>query len=99
MLQELRTSRGDSRDLAGILAALDSHSIDAEVKGPMLRLKPAQRAILADKVADAANLVAGAIVIGFFIGEPRASVRLLVAGIALWTTALVIAIIVLEKDA
>ena len=50
--------------------------------------------MLADKVADIANLVAGAIVIGAFLGEPGASARLLLAGVALWTAAMAFALII-----
>ena len=50
----------------------------------MLRLKPIQRAILAAKLPDLANLVMAAITIGFLLGEPRASAGLVVAGFAVW---------------
>ncbi len=48
----------------------------------MLRLKPRQRTILADKLPDLANLVMAAIAIGFLLGEPRASAGLVMAGFA-----------------
>ncbi len=62
----------------------------------MLRLKPEQRAVLADKVPDVVNIIAGAIVIGFFVGEPRFSSAVLVAGIAFWAAALAFAVIIAE---
>ena len=65
-------------------------------KTTMLRLKPEQRAVLADKVPEAVNIVAGAVVIGFFLGDPRASGTLLVAGIAVWAAALAFAVKIAE---
>ena len=58
----------------------------------MLRLKPRQREFLADKLLDGVNLVGGAFVAAYFLGEPRGSARLLLGGIALWIAALVVAI-------
>ena len=62
----------------------------------MLRLKPQQRAVLTDKVPDMANIVAGAIVIAFSIGETRVSWQLLSVGIAFWAAALAFAVIIAE---
>jgi hypothetical protein len=62
----------------------------------MLRLKPRQRAVLADKVPDMANIVAGAIVIGFAIGDPRASWPLLMAGLGFWAGALLFVLFIAE---
>lgn len=60
----------------------------------MLGLNSRQRAVLADKVPEMANLVTAAIVIGFALGEPRASWPVLLAAIALWGGALIFAIII-----
>jgi hypothetical protein len=64
----------------------------------MLRLTPRQRTVLADTVPDGANIVAGALVIGFFLGEPRASWTLLAAGIAVWGAALAFAVMMTEHQ-
>ena len=63
----------------------------------MLRWTPRQRAVLADKVPDMANIVAGAIVIGFAIGDPEAPWPALVIGIAIWAGALIFAVSVAEE--
>jgi hypothetical protein len=63
----------------------------------MLRLKSQQRSILANKVPEMANIVAGAIVIGFAVGEPRVTWPVLLAGIALWAGALLFAVMILEE--
>jgi hypothetical protein len=62
----------------------------------MLRLRQRQRDVLADKVPGMANLITGAIVIGFSLGEPRASWPVLVAAAALWAGALIFAVIIAE---
>lgn len=69
--------------------------IAAAVK-TMLRLKPAQRGVVVDKLPDMASIVAGAIVIGFAIGDPRASWPLLMAGLGLWAGALVFVLSIAE---
>ena len=55
-----------------------------------------QRAVLTDKVPDMANIVAGAIVIGFAIGDPRASWPLLMAGLGFWAGALLLVLSIAE---
>ena len=62
----------------------------------MLRLRQRQRDVLADKVPDMANIVAGAIVIGFAIGDPRASWPVLMAGLAFWGAALLFVLLIAE---
>ena len=76
---------------AGTLLALNVAAVRT-----MLRLKPAQRAVLVDKLPDMANIVAGAIVIGFAIGDPRASWPLLMTGLGLWAGALVFVLSIAE---
>jgi hypothetical protein len=47
--------------------------------------------MLADKVGDIANLISAAVVIGFLVGEQRTSALLVVAVIALWLAAMLVA--------
>ena len=49
----------------------------------MLRLTRSQRALLADKLLDAANVAAGALLFGQFLAD-RFSFVLAIAGICLW---------------
>ncbi len=58
----------------------------------MLRLKPRQREILTAKVPGLVNLVPGAIVIAFLIGQPGASLPVFVGSLALWIAGLVVAL-------
>ena len=58
--------------------------------------QPEQRAVLADKVPDLVNIITGAMVIGFFVGEPRFSSGLLIAGIVFWGAALAFAVTIAE---
>lgn len=51
----------------------------------MLRLNPRQRAVIVEKLPDLANLAAGILVLGQFVGEELASVWRMVVGAALWT--------------
>lgn len=51
----------------------------------MLRLNPRQRGVIVEKLPDLANLAAGVLVLGQFVGEDPASVWLIIAGAALWT--------------
>jgi hypothetical protein len=50
----------------------------------MLELKPRQREVLIDKLPDVANLAAGALVFGQFIGGQAFSPSAALSGIALW---------------
>jgi hypothetical protein len=63
----------------------------------MLRLNPRQRGVLANKVPDMANIVAGAIVLGFAIGEPRVTWPVLAGGITFWASALLFAVMIAEE--
>ena len=58
----------------------------------MLRLDERQRVVLADKMADMANLIAAALVVGFAIGEPAASARVAATAIGFWVGALTAAL-------
>ena len=59
-------------------------------------MSPRRRAVLTDKVPDMANIVAGAIVIGFSLGEPRVSWLVLLAAGAVWGGVLVFALVIAE---
>lgn len=50
----------------------------------MVELTSRQRVLLADKVPDVANLAAGALVFGQFLGDRTFSWPLAAAGLALW---------------
>ena len=50
----------------------------------MIRLKPRQRAVLIEKVPDAANLAAGSMFFGQYLAERPFSAVLSVAGITAW---------------
>ena len=50
----------------------------------MIRLKPRQRTALGETLRELANLVAGALVLGQFVGERRLSIWSVLAGIAAW---------------
>ena len=60
----------------------------------MLGLDRRQRAVLADKAPDMANLVAAAVVIGFAVGEPAASAPLLALVTAIWIATLLGAVVI-----
>jgi hypothetical protein len=50
----------------------------------MLRLKPEQRTLLAETLRDIANIAAGAMVFGQFIGSQAFSFKVAVFGIGVW---------------
>ena len=50
----------------------------------MLRLKPRQREMLADKLPDLANVTAAILVLGQFVGQQPLSPPVFVAGLAMW---------------
>ena len=62
----------------------------------MVRLTSRQRDVLVDKVPDMANIVAGAIVIGFAVGEPRLSWPVFAGAVAFWAGALVFVLAIAE---
>ncbi len=61
----------------------------------MLRLKPSQRGVLADKLPDLANIGAGLFIFGQFVGPQPSSEALLMIGAGVWVglfgTALMVA--------
>lgn len=50
----------------------------------MLQLKGHQRNLLADKLPDVANIAAGALCFGQFLGDRRFSLPVAALGLALW---------------
>jgi hypothetical protein len=64
----------------------------------MLRLTSKRRAVLAEKIPDAANLITGAVVVAFLLGETAVSQGMFAATLVVWTGALVLAIIVAGDD-
>jgi hypothetical protein len=63
----------------------------------MLRLKPSQRAVLADKLPDAANVVAGGLVVGQAVSGRPFSMALALLGIALWVTLMIVAVLLAPR--
>ena len=57
---------------------------EARADSTMLRLNGNQRAVLADKLGDAANLVAGALIVAQSLGGLPYSIPLAVTGLVLW---------------
>jgi hypothetical protein len=64
----------------------------------MLRLNDRQRAVIADKLPDMANLVAAALVVGWILGEPRTSDMVLAPVLALWTLVIGIAVLLRREQ-
>ena len=60
----------------------------------MLRLTARQRAVLADKVPNVANIILGALAIGRFVGAPGMSWRTLALGLAVWGSVLGFAVVI-----
>ena len=54
------------------------------VLSTMLRLKPKQRVALGETFRELANLLAGPLALGQFVGQALPSWRLLLAGVAMW---------------
>lgn len=64
----------------------------------MLRLKPRRRAVLVEALRELANLVAGALVLGQFVGVAQWSFTLVLAGIAVWSVLLGLALFFAEEN-
>ncbi len=58
----------------------------------MLRLNSGQRTLLAEKLCDAGNLVAGALLVGQLVGDRPFSVILGFSGLVAWGTILAFAV-------
>ena len=63
----------------------------------MLRLTTRRPAVLADKVPDIANIVTGAVVIGFTFSERAISWPILLSALAAWAVAIIFALVVAEN--
>ena len=59
----------------------------------MLRLKPAHRVVLADKLPDAANVVLAGFVVGQAISERPFSLALASIGTGVWVAFMVVAVL------
>jgi len=64
----------------------------------MLRLKPAHRAVLADKLPDAANVVLAGFVIGQAVSERPFSLSLASVGLAVWAGLMVAAAVSADQE-
>ena len=64
----------------------------------MLRLKARQPAILAETLRELANLAAGALVLGQFVGPQPLSVRAVLGGVAIWLALVVWAVLLTGED-
>jgi hypothetical protein len=64
----------------------------------MLRLKPHQRAALGETVRDLANLSAGALALGQFVGQQSPSWRLILAGALIWLVLVSLALALLGDN-
>jgi hypothetical protein len=60
----------------------------------MIRLKQVQRSLLAEKVADVANVAAGALIFGQALSGTAFSVKLAIVGIGAWFAMTAAAVIV-----
>jgi hypothetical protein len=63
----------------------------------MLRLSEQQRAVLADKLGDAANLAAGALVFSQFLSDHALSAAFVVLGSTLWLALVALSVVVAGK--
>ena len=64
----------------------------------MLRLSTGQRALIADKLADAANLGLGGLVVGQFLGDRAYSVPVAAGGLVFWFTFIGAAVVFRGKN-
>lgn len=64
----------------------------------MVRLTSRQRALLADKLPDVANIAAGALVFGQSLGDRTFSWPLAAFGTTLWTVLVCCAVVLARKE-
>lgn len=64
----------------------------------MIELTSGQRAPLADKLPDVANIAAGALVFGQFLSDSTFSWQLAAAGLALWAFLFGCAVVLARRD-
>lgn len=65
--------------------------------GTMLRLRRAQRTLLAETLRDIANIAAGAMIFGQFLADAMFSTRVAFGGMALWVVLVVCAILLASE--
>jgi hypothetical protein len=83
-LLDLTAKRPDKRRLHEKARSADSTSPVSRPSLTMLRLDKTQRRAVSDTVRQLANLVAGALVLGQFVGQRPSSFILLMASVAVW---------------
>ena len=64
----------------------------------MLRLKARRRGVLVETLRELANLAAGALVLGQFVGQQPLSVWVVLGGIALWVVLVGWAVLLTGED-
>jgi hypothetical protein len=64
----------------------------------MLRLKARRRAVLVETLRELANLVAGALVLGQFVGPQAASAWVVLGGLGSWVALVGLAILLTGED-
>ena len=64
----------------------------------MLRLKTRRRAVLVETLRELANLAAGALVLGQFVGQQPLSVWVIVGGVATWLALVGLAVLLTGED-
>jgi hypothetical protein len=64
----------------------------------MLRLKPRRRAVLVETLRELANLAAGALVLGQFVGQQPLSLWVISGGVAAWFALVAVAILLTGED-
>lgn len=64
----------------------------------MLKLHSSQRALLANKFADVANLAVGALTFGQFLGAGPLSLAVALSGVALWIALVALAVIFAPRE-
>ena len=72
-------------------------SFSLDLFSAMLRLKQSQRAVLADKLPDAANVVAAGLVVGQAVSGRPFSLALALLGIGLWAALMIMAVLLAPK--
>ena len=65
----------------------------APLRSTMLRLKPPQRRVVADKLPDLANLGAASLIFGQLVGDGQVSLAVMTLGAALWAMFFLIALV------
>jgi len=64
----------------------------------MLRLSTEQRRLLADKLCDAGNVAAGALIFGQFLGDAQYSIPLGLLDVAVWLSFGTLAVMLTQEN-